>query len=114
MGRAGFSGCFEGAVCTGHKYENLVVGIDANIFERDGQVSYQTPKAVTEWHGSFTRDGSRIIIKFHCQGNEQRLKTTMVDAIAPDRWEGLDYAGRAVILTRLGSWTLSAGERHYD
>ena len=77
----------------------------------DNKINYASGIGSSGWHGEVTvglDSQSRLMttLRFDCQGRADRLKPTCVVQVALEggqqKFEGWDYAGRPIILRKLG------------
>ena len=86
---------------TTYKYTNEDLDQTNMLYESNGVVAWRGRDWVTAWHGSFFKEAQRLIITFDCRGDTTRLKTTLLNPVALNRWTGYDYAARFIQLEQM-------------
>ena len=97
--------------CTVYDYRNQTLNHPAQLWEHNGLISYVSFGPATAWHGEFNRDVLGMLhLRFDYQGRDNRLKSTRLLRVGtnPDKYEGWDYRGRFITMTRMGRYSLVA------
>ena len=90
------------APTTAWRYDNHSLPYSAVLWECNNQISFQSLGYSTDWHGSWTEDKyNKLVLKFQYEGRTNALKTTVLYRCGYGLYEGYDYRGRAITMTRL-------------
>ena len=85
--------------CEVWRYRNAALNFSSILYMFDGKISVQSRGEATPWHGSYTRERSRMILKFHDRGDERKMKTSVMFRTMIDRFVGYGSAGRHITMT---------------
>ena len=90
-----------------YQYENSQwPGQIAILWECDGEVSFQSARTVSRWHGHFRVGADRSLdIAFDCRGGIPKshvLQFAALDFEGRRTWQGFDYMARRILMTRIG------------
>ena len=103
------NGRFAPDMMTAYTYINEELNHLAFLWEFRSELSYSSFGNTTAWHGSWTEDKhGRILLKFHFDGDIQKLKSTTLVNVGNGVFSGFDYKGRGVRLERRAQYVLTS------
>ena len=106
-----------GPVVRLYSYENHDNGQTGTVWvSPDLRISYQSQWEVSPWHGSFEEDdhADRLLLKFHYEGNEQKMKSAVAIKTGDGVWDGFDGNFRRITIRYKTNmrWCLSCKAWH--
>ena len=82
-------------------YINHTLQSTAMLYDCNGRVRFQSRQNITDWHGSWMQEVAAITLKFHHDGDENKLRSAHL--LVHEGYDnevywltGFDYAGRAI------------------
>ena len=88
-------------------YINHTLQSTAMLYDCNGRVRFQSRQHITDWHGSWMQEVAAITLKFHHDGDENKLRSAHL--LVHEGYDNevywltrFDYAGRAISMELRG------------